>query len=98
MNRARISVQVAYAHSRPQDHGVPQDVIDCIFDTAKAFFDQPLETKSAIHFKKSPALHGYEGISEVITDVSKRADLVENFNCGYESDLDPANYGHAARR
>lgn len=87
-----------FAHRVLQDHGVPQNVIDCIFDTAKAFFDLPLDVKSEIHFKKSKVLHGYEGISEVLTDESKRADLVENFNCGYEPDLDPAGDGSAAGR
>ncbi|KAM3423615.1 hypothetical protein BST61_g1038 [Cercospora zeina] len=63
------------------DHGVSQEVIDGIFETAERFFDQPLETKSEIHYKLSKVLHGYQPISEVRTDESKRADLNEAFNC-----------------
>lgn len=69
---------------------MPQDVIDGIFQTAKDFFDQPLEVKEEIHYKKSKILRGYEPIAEVRTDESKRADLNEAFNCGYEPDLDPS--------
>lgn len=64
-------------------------MIDGIFQTAKDFFDQPLETKKEIHYKESKILRGYEPIAEVRTDESKRADLNEAFNCGYEPDLDP---------
>lgn len=70
-----------------------QEVIDCVFDTAKRFFDQPAQTKNEINYKKSKVLHGYEPISEVRTDESKRADLNEAFNCGYEADLDPLDDG-----
>lgn len=68
---------------------MPQQVIDNIFKTAKVFFDQPLEKKSEIHYKKSKVLHGYEPMAEVQTDESKKADLNEAFNCGYEVALDP---------
>jgi isopenicillin N synthase-like dioxygenase len=68
---------------------VPENIVEGIFDTAKRFFDQPLNTKSEIHYKKSKVLHGYEPINEVRTDETKRADLNEAFNCGYESELDP---------
>jgi isopenicillin N synthase-like dioxygenase len=67
---------------------VPQDVIDNAFTTAKRFFDQPLETKSEIHYKKSSILRGYEPIAEVQTDESRNKDLNEAFNCGYEPELD----------
>ncbi|KAF2772236.1 putative isopenicillin N synthetase [Teratosphaeria nubilosa] len=74
-----------------QDHGVPQAVIDQAFATAKAFFDQPLEAKSEIHYKKSSILRGYEPIAEVTTDETRSKDLNEAFNCGYEPDLDPSS-------
>ncbi|KAI5357763.1 Putative oxoglutarate/iron-dependent dioxygenase, non-hem dioxygenase domain-containing protein [Septoria linicola] len=76
-----------------KDHGVSQEIIDCVFDTAKRFFDQPGQTKNEINYKKSKVLHGYEPISEVRTDETKRADLNEAFNCGYEPDLDPVDNG-----
>ncbi|CAK4033879.1 isopenicillin n [Lecanosticta acicola] len=72
-----------------KDHGVSPKVIDGIFQTAKDFFDQSLETKAEIHHKKSKILRGYEPMAEVRTDKSKRADLNEAFICGYEPDLDP---------
>ncbi|GIZ36895.1 hypothetical protein CKM354_000036100 [Cercospora kikuchii] len=72
-----------------KDHDVSQEAVDGIFETAERFFDQPLRTKSEIHYKLSKVLHGYEPISEVRTDEAKRADLNEAFNCGYEPDLDP---------
>lgn len=71
---------------------MPQATINAAFDTAKRFFDQDLEAKSAIHYKKSSILRGYEPIAEVRTDETKKADLNEAFNCGYEPDLD--NRGH----
>ncbi|KXT05869.1 hypothetical protein AC579_4378 [Pseudocercospora musae] len=80
-----------------KDHGVPQDVIETVFATAKAFFDQSLEVKSEIHYKKNKVLHGYEPIAEVRTDESKRADLNEAFNCGYEAALDPLWEGDAVQ-
>ncbi|KAK4504970.1 hypothetical protein PRZ48_002933 [Zasmidium cellare] len=72
-----------------KDHDVPQAIIDQIFATVKTFFDQPIDTKSEIHYKKSSILRGYEPMAEVRTDETKKADLNEAFNCGYEADLDP---------
>ncbi|EME48025.1 hypothetical protein DOTSEDRAFT_32356 [Dothistroma septosporum NZE10] len=72
-----------------KDHGVPEDVMDQIFKTAKAFFDQPSDVKNEINYKRSPVMHGYEPMAEVRTDETKQADLNEAFNCGYEPDLDP---------
>ncbi|KAK5118715.1 hypothetical protein LTR85_007921 [Meristemomyces frigidus] len=83
-----------------QDHGVPQGTIDAVFDTSKRFgntyplslgagkFDQDFVAKNDIHYKKSSILRGYEPIAEVRTDETKKADLNEAFNCGYEADLD----------
>ncbi|KAK4632353.1 2-oxoglutarate-Fe(II) type oxidoreductase ppzC [Fulvia fulva] len=72
-----------------KDHGVPQATIDEIFQTAKTFFDQRLEVKNEINYKKNSVLHGYEPMAEVRTDETKQADLNEAFNCGHEPDLDP---------
>lgn len=68
---------------------MPQATIDQIFAMAKEFFDQPFHTKAEIHYKKSSILRGYEPMAEVRTDETKKADLNEAFNCGYEADLDP---------
>lgn len=72
-----------------KDHGVPSNVIDGVFQTAQRFFDQDLKDKTDIHYKKSPILRGYEPMAEVMTDETKKADLNEAFNCGYEPELDP---------
>lgn len=68
---------------------MPLTVTKAIFDTARSFFDQPLETKNEINYKKSAILRGYEPMAEVRTDETKMADLNEAFNCGYQAELDP---------
>ncbi|KAK3669398.1 hypothetical protein LTR78_010703 [Recurvomyces mirabilis] len=72
-----------------KDHGVCDAVTSSIFDTAEEFFNQALEVKNEINYKKSTILRGYEPIAEVRTDETKMADLNEAFNCGYEPQLDP---------
>ncbi|KAK4541784.1 hypothetical protein LTR36_007316 [Oleoguttula mirabilis] len=71
-----------------KDHGVSQATIDAIFDTSKRFFDQDLDAKNEVHYKKSSILRGYEPTAEVQTDETKKPDLNEAFNCGYQPDLD----------
>ena len=72
-----------------QDHDVPSSITQAIFETARSFFDQPLEVKNRINYKKSAILRGYEPLAEVRTDETKMADLNEAFNCGYQPELDP---------
>lgn len=72
-----------------KDHGVCQSVIDDTFQCAEGFFAQEEEIKNEIDFKKSDILRGYESLAKTRTDESKRADLNECFNCGYETFLDP---------
>lgn len=45
--------------------------------------------KNEINYRKSRILRGYEPPAEVRTDETKKADLNEAFNWGYERDLDP---------
>lgn len=71
-----------------QDHDVPQAKIDKTFHIAKSFFAQEQAVKNAINYKKSKILRGYEPPAEVRTDETKKADLNEAFNWGYERDLD----------
>ncbi|KAE9966895.1 hypothetical protein EG327_011688 [Venturia inaequalis] len=72
-----------------QDHDVPQEKIDKTFKIAKSFFAQEKEVKNEINYKKSRILRGYEPPAEVRTDETKKADLNEAFNWGYEKALDP---------
>lgn len=72
-----------------KDHNVPQDIIGTTFNTAEKFFSLPSETKNEINYKKSAILRGYEPAAEVRTDETKKPDLNEAWNCGYEADLDP---------
>jgi len=85
------TIQILIIVDINEDHGVPQDIIDRVFQTARHFFDQPLAAKNMINYKQSPILRGYEPVGEVRTDETKSADLNEAFNCGYEPELDPQN-------
>lgn len=71
------------------NHGIPQETIDEIFGCAKNFFNLEKSQKEEVHYKKSSILRGYEPPAEVATDESKKKDLNEAFNWGYESELDP---------
>ncbi|KAI0155795.1 putative isopenicillin N synthetase, partial [Pestalotiopsis sp. NC0098] len=72
-----------------KDHDVPQDKIDRLFATAADFFSQDLSKKNEINYKKSRILRGYEPPAEVRTDETRKPDLNEAFNWGYEKSLDP---------
>lgn len=72
-----------------KDHGVPQEKIDALFGTAEKFFAQDINAKNVINYKKSKILRGYEPSAEVRTDETKKPDLNEAFNWGYEKSLDP---------
>lgn len=72
-----------------KDHGVPQEKVDSMFRLAESFFAQDLATKNAINYKQSKILRGYEPPAEVRTDETRKPDLNEAFNWGYEKSLDP---------
>jgi isopenicillin N synthase-like dioxygenase len=72
-----------------RDHGVPQDKVDAMFRLAESFFAQDLTKKNEINYKKSSILRGYEPPAEVRTDETRKPDLNEAFNWGYEKSLDP---------
>lgn len=73
-----------------KDHDVSKEKIEKTFDIAKTFFAQGQEVKNEINYKKSKILRGYEPPAEVRTDETKKADLNEAFNWGYEKQLDPS--------
>ncbi|EOO01273.1 putative isopenicillin n protein [Phaeoacremonium minimum UCRPA7] len=72
-----------------KDHDVPQEKIDNLFKTAESFFAQGAEKKNEINYKKSKILRGYEPPAEVRTDETRKPDMNEAFNWGYEKELDP---------
>lgn len=72
-----------------KDHGVPQDKISAMFGTAEKFFAQEANKKNDIDYKKSKILRGYEPPAEVRTDETRKPDMNEAFNWGYEKNLDP---------
>jgi isopenicillin N synthase-like dioxygenase len=76
-----------------KDHDVPQEKIDQLFQTAEKFFAQNPDKKNEINYKKSRILRGYEPPAEVRTDETRKPDLNEAFNWGYEKSLDPLNAG-----
>jgi isopenicillin N synthase-like dioxygenase len=73
-----------------KDHGIPQDKVDSMFRLAEGFFAQDLAKKNQINYKKSSILRGYEPPAEVRTDETRKPDLNEAFNWGYEKFLDPS--------
>lgn len=73
-----------------KDHGVPQEKVDRMFSLAEDFFAQDLTKKNEINYKKSRILRGYEPPAEVRTDETRKPDLNEAFNWGYEKSLDPS--------
>ncbi|KAF3019376.1 hypothetical protein E8E14_011640 [Neopestalotiopsis sp. 37M] len=72
-----------------KDHDVPQGAIDQLFRTATEFFSQDPDRKNEVNYKKSRILRGYEPPAEVRTDETRKPDLNEAFNWGYEKSLDP---------
>jgi isopenicillin N synthase-like dioxygenase len=76
-----------------KDHDVAQETISKAFDIAKKFFAQDQEVKNEIHYKQSRILRGFEPPAEVRTDETRKPDLNEAFNWGYERELDPLRSG-----
>lgn len=72
-----------------KDHGVPEEKIDAVFNIAETFFAQDKEVKNKINYKQSKILRGYEPPAEVRTDETRKPDVNEAFNWGYQRELDP---------
>ena len=69
------------------NHGVPDTLVQGMFAASKAFFDRPLDEKSALHIRNSPVHRGYFPLFEENTDPNLTADLKEGFDIG--RDLGP---------
>jgi isopenicillin N synthase-like dioxygenase len=64
------------------NHGVPQDLIDRMFEMSQRFFAQPLDAKTALHIRQSTVHRGYFPTFEENTDPDLTADLKEGFDLG----------------
>jgi isopenicillin N synthase-like dioxygenase len=70
------------------NHGVPQSLIDQLFDQSKWLFSQPFEEKQKLAWSDAFSNRGYVGVERERLDETKPGDLKEAFNVGREV---PAN-------
>ena len=62
-----------------RNHGVAADLISAQFDSAKKFFDLPLQERTAVGMSNSRNRAGYEGIGGQTLDTDAPPDLKESF-------------------
>lgn len=68
-----------------RNHGIPQAMVEDLFDVTRRFFDLPGSDKMALHLGKSgPAMRGYTGPFDRATDPGRIRDLTEGFDIGPE--------------
>ncbi len=103
---ARAAVAAAVAHACEQigflsivGHGVPDDVVDDCYRSARAFFDLPVEEKLRVGQPSPDQVRGYsaigaEGLSYSL-DSASPGDLKESFSVG-PYDLPTDAYYHSA--
>ncbi|KAM3072585.1 hypothetical protein ACMFMG_009378 [Clarireedia jacksonii] len=77
-----ISTRVGFFYIR--DHGVPEDLINRVFEVSKEFFHQPRDQKAEVHFNKSKAFRGWEPMAETWVDDKQKPDRKEIFCWGHE--------------
>ncbi|TIX75937.1 MAG: isopenicillin N synthase family oxygenase, partial [Mesorhizobium sp.] len=89
-NKQNVAKEIGWALSNAgfmyvKNHGIPQDLVDSVFDMSRRFFDLPMSEKMTLHVSKSDvALRGYiEPLGEN-TDPGKTQDLKECFDFGPE--------------
>jgi isopenicillin N synthase-like dioxygenase len=68
-------------------HGIPQGLVDAVWDQSKRFFDLPLAAKSALDKTHSPCNRGYEPLRAQTLETGAPPDLKESFYIG--EDLPP---------
>ncbi|CDR43360.1 RHTO0S08e00606g1_1 [Rhodotorula toruloides] len=69
------------------DHGVPQSVIDGVFEQAKEFFALPAEKKMEMDMHNSPAFKGYQPLKGENVDPANRGDVHEAWDMGDDSQV-----------
>lgn len=65
-------------------HGIPQGLIDAVFEQARRFFDLPLETKLAVDKAKSFCNRGYETLGGQTLQAGAKPDRKEGYYIGLE--------------
>ncbi|MEZ5754554.1 MAG: 2-oxoglutarate and iron-dependent oxygenase domain-containing protein [Paracoccaceae bacterium] len=89
-DRMAVARQIRWALSNAgflhvRNHGIPEALIDDLFDVARRFFDLPMSDKMALHMGQSGvALRGYAGPFERAADPARTHDLLESFDIGPE--------------
>jgi isopenicillin N synthase-like dioxygenase len=64
------------------DHGIPQTLIDDVFEQSRTFFALPAAEKEALSVAKSTAYRGYVRLGEEKLDPALAGDVKECFNAG----------------
>lgn len=67
-----------------KNHGVPAEIMAAQLAAARTFFAQPLETKLALDWSRSPVRRGYEPMAMQTLDSGSPPDLKEAFVVGRE--------------
>ncbi|MER9953162.1 2-oxoglutarate and iron-dependent oxygenase domain-containing protein [Mesorhizobium sp. M0047] len=89
-NNQRVAKEIRWAFSNTgfmyvKNHGIPQHLVDAVFDVSRRFFDMPMSQKMMLHVSKSDvALRGYIEPFGENTDPGKTKDLKECFDIGPE--------------
>jgi isopenicillin N synthase-like dioxygenase len=70
------------------NHGVPENLIDALFDETRRFFDSSAATKSAVDKSLSFCQRGFESMRAQTLEAGAPPDLKESFYIGPELSLD----------
>jgi isopenicillin N synthase-like dioxygenase len=80
------------------DHGIPESMLQSVFNAAHQFFALSDDEKGNVHYSKSNYHRGYIPLGGESTDPSAKADQKEAFDCGLIYAVDKAKYPDAAVR
>ena len=80
------------------DHGIPESMLQSVFDAAQQFFAFSDDEKADVHYSKSSYHRGYIPLGGESTDPAAKADQKEAFDCGLIYTVDEAKYPDAAVR
>ncbi|MER8587036.1 isopenicillin N synthase family oxygenase [Mesorhizobium sp. M1338] len=89
-NGYRVAKEIRWALSNTgfmyvKNHGIPQELVDSVFDVSRRFFDLPMSQKMELHVSKSNvAFRGYIEPFGENTDPGRTRDLKECFDIGPE--------------
>ncbi len=66
------------------DHGIPQPLVDAVFQQTQRFFALPLSQKQSVDMANSPYHRGYEPLRGQVLEAGTPADIKEGFYLGNE--------------